>query len=173
MGARVGLRVEGEGDAVGALCFNVCCAATFVSPDTPEGEKLVSVWMEGVAGTVGSLLFVLAALIEWAHNADATPRQRVFWLCSSYFLGSVLFLVGSGATLVFGVCECARPGAPPLTHTQKPRLKAHAARHPRRLSPDRRPLSALTSLRLLQSSPSGGSTSPIAPAPSSSSSARG
>mmetsp|Transcript_23179 Transcript_23179/g.72874 ORF Transcript_23179/g.72874 Transcript_23179/m.72874 type:complete len:584 (-) Transcript_23179:64-1815(-) len=94
---------------IGALCFNVCCAATFVSPDTPEGEKLVSVWMEGVAGTVGSLLFVLAALIEWAHNADATPRQRVFWLCSSYFLGSVLFLVGSGSTLVFGVCECARP----------------------------------------------------------------
>jgi len=85
---------------IGALLFNVNCSATFVSPTTPEGEHAVAVYMEGLTGTVGSLFFLAAAIIEWAHNWHANSKQKVFWLCLSYFWGSALFLVGSLGTLV-------------------------------------------------------------------------
>jgi len=85
---------------IGAVLFNVDCAATFLSPATLEGEHLIAVYMEGLTGTIGSLFFVAAAVIEWAHNWHANSTQKVFWLCLSYFVGSVLFLLGSLSTLI-------------------------------------------------------------------------
>lgn len=38
---------------IGALLFNVDCAATFMRPGTQEGEHAVAVYMEGLAGTIG------------------------------------------------------------------------------------------------------------------------
>ncbi len=84
---------------VGALFYNVNCGVPLLHFPSEESEQLAKVWGEGLAGVLGSLFFVAAAIIEWWHNRDATPRQLVWWLCSSYFVGSVLVLVGASCTL--------------------------------------------------------------------------
>ena len=45
------------------------------------------------AQALGGVCFSLAAWTEAAHNAAATPRERVWWLCLYYLLGSLLFLL--------------------------------------------------------------------------------
>ena len=85
---------------IGALFYNVNCGVPLIIIDNEETERLVKIYFEGLSGVLGSLLFCFAAVIEWVHNADATPRQLVWWLCSSYFLGSVLFLVGAIGSMV-------------------------------------------------------------------------
>jgi len=80
----------------GAFCFQV---ATIVAvwPATSYTTRLL---FDHVARAVGGLGFVTASIVEFGHNKHATPRQRVWWLCLFYLLGSFFFLLGGSHSLL-------------------------------------------------------------------------
>ena len=77
---------------LGALCFNVACAVGLL-PHT-DALSWAAYW---APSTLGSLCFVLAAIIEFKHNSHVRCSTPVFWLCFWYLAGSLLFLVAAAA----------------------------------------------------------------------------
>ena len=78
---------------LGALCFNVACAVGLLPPHT-DALAWAAYW---APSTLGSICFVLAAIIEFRHNSHVRCATPVFWLCFWYLAGSLLFLVAAAA----------------------------------------------------------------------------
>ena len=69
---------------VGAVCFNVNTTAFLFFPDGTSAYR----WgVEWVSAFFGSVLFTLAATIEFVQNKQARPHQSIFWLCFFYLAG--------------------------------------------------------------------------------------
>ena len=81
---------------LGALLFNVNTSAILFLPAWPHqlGYQWAVPWF---SATAASVLFTFAAITEFRHNSKATPREQVWWLCSFYLLGSVLFLIAAAS----------------------------------------------------------------------------
>ena len=80
---------------LGALCFNVACAVGLLPPAAhTDALAWAAYW---TPSTLGSICFVLAAIIEFRHNSHVRCSTPVFWLCFWYLAGSLLFLVAAAA----------------------------------------------------------------------------
>ena len=85
---------------IGACSFQVSVSAMLFAPTM---EPSTALWLSVVPQVVGGLCFTLAAVIEQMHNADATWRETVFWVCTLYLAGSVLFFAAAATGLVLTI----------------------------------------------------------------------
>jgi len=79
---------------VGAIFFQV---AVMYAVFAPAGYPLVALLVEYLSQVIGGAFFVIGASIEYNHNRNSTPKDRVWWLVVTYWLGSFLFWFGATA----------------------------------------------------------------------------
>lgn len=82
---------------IGALCFQVAVIVAVVVPSAGHATKL---FLEYLPQAIGGFCFFLASIIEFEHNIKASWRERVWWLCTFYLLGSALFFGAAMAALL-------------------------------------------------------------------------
>jgi hypothetical protein len=84
---------------VGALFFQVAVMYAVFAPDDWHKSPQLALWIEYFSQVIGGAFFVIGASIEYNHNRNSTPEDRVWWLVVTYWIGSFLFWWG--ATVYF------------------------------------------------------------------------
>lgn len=77
---------------VGASFFQIAVFAAVFTPGLTTRKQLVWEW---IPQAMGGALFTVAACFEAWHNRSAAATSYVFWVCTFYLAGSILFLVAA------------------------------------------------------------------------------